>query len=96
MASTIEEMGVATAAFKVNGYSNKNIATIIVLGFSGQIKNWWDNYFTFDQKLAIVNHTINELDGHGERVQGALEILVHAITLYFIGNPQDFCHYRQQ
>ena len=90
MASTIEEMGVATAAFKVNGYSNKNIATIIVLGFSGQLKNWWENYLTFDQRLAILKNTTNELDEHGERVQDAFETLVHTITLHFIGNPQDF------
>ena len=33
--STIEEMGVAAATFKVNVYSNKHVTTIIVLGFSG-------------------------------------------------------------
>ena len=94
--STIEEMGVAVAAFKVNGYSNKNIATIIVIRFSAQLKNWWDNYLTFDQRLAILNHTTNELDEHGERVQDAFETLVHPKTLHFISNPQYFCHYRQQ
>jgi len=33
--STIEDMGVAAAAFKVNEYANRDAATIIVLGFSG-------------------------------------------------------------
>ena len=88
-------MGVAAAAFKVIGYSNKNIATRIVHGFSGQLKNWWDNYLTYDQRLAILNHTTNELDEHGECVQDAFETLVHTITLHFIGNPQEFCHYHQ-
>ena len=37
--STIEDMGVAVAAFKVNEYTNRNVATIIVLGFSAQLKN---------------------------------------------------------
>jgi len=61
-------MGVAAAAFKVNGYSNKNVATIVVLGFSGQLKNWWDNYLTFDERSSILNRTTNELGERGERI----------------------------
>ena len=82
-------MGLAATAFKDNGYSNKNIAIIIVLGFSGQLKNWWDNYVTYDQRLAILNHATNELDERGERIQDAYETLVHTITLHFIGNRQE-------
>ena len=89
MVSTIEAVGIAAAPFKVNGYSNKHVATIIVLDFSGQLKNWWDNYLTYDERSAILNHMTNELDEHGERVQDVYETLVHTITLHFIGNPQE-------
>jgi len=37
--STIEDMGVAVIAFKVNEYTNRDTAIIIVLGFFGQFKN---------------------------------------------------------
>ena len=73
MQSTIEYMGVVAATFKVNGYSNKNTATIIVLGFSGQLKNWWDKYLTYEKRLAILNHTKNELDEHGKCIQDDLK-----------------------
>ena len=63
--STIEEMGIAAIAYKVNGCSNKNVAAIIVLSFSGQLKNWWDNYLGFKEMLAILNHTATEMDEHG-------------------------------
>jgi len=66
---------------------NKNTATIIVLGFSGQLKNWLDNYLTYAERLAILNHIKNELDEHGDRIQYAFETPFHTITLYFIGNP---------
>jgi len=66
--STIEAVGIAAAPFKVNGYSNKHVATIIVLDFSGQLKNWWDNYLTYDERLAIHNHMTKELGEHSERI----------------------------
>ena len=88
MLSTIEEMGVAATAFKVSGYSNKNVTTIIAVGFSGQLKNLWNNYLTYDERLVILNHTTNEYDERGKHIQDAPETLVHTITLHFVGNPQ--------
>ena len=60
--------GIAAAAYEVNGYLNKNVATTIALGFSGQLKNWCDNYLTFDERLAILNHITEELDELGEEI----------------------------
>ena len=48
--SANEEVGIAATAYKVNGYSNKNVATIIVLGFFGQLMIWWDNDLTFEER----------------------------------------------
>jgi len=86
---TIQDTEAATAALKVNGYSNKNVVTVIVLGFFGQLMNLWDNYLTYDAPLAILNHTTIEFDEHGERIRDEYETLVHTITLHFIGNPQE-------
>ena len=82
-------MEVGAAAFKVNEYINRDAATIIVLGFPGQLKNWWDNYLTFEERLAILNHTTEEIDEHREQIQDAYETLIHTITLHFVGNLQD-------
>ena len=82
-------MGIAVATYKVNGYSNKNVATIIVIDFSRQLKNWWGNYLTFKQGSAILNHTIEEIDEHGEQIQHAYETLSNIVTVHFIGNPQE-------
>ena len=76
-------MGIAAAAYNVNGYSNKNVATIIILGFSEQLKNWWDNYLSHDERRAIINHTIDQFDEDGEIIQYAYETLIHTITLHF-------------
>jgi len=82
-------MRITAANYKVNGYSKKNVATIIVHRFSGQLKNWWDNNLTFEERLAILNHTIEELHEHEELIQDAYETLIHTIALHFIGNPQE-------
>ena len=82
-------MRIAATAYKVNGYSAKNLATVIVLGFSRQLKNGQDNCLTFEERLAILNHTTEELGEHGEDMQDAYETLIQAVTLHFIGNPQD-------
>ena len=87
MLSTLEDIGVAAAAFKVNEYANRDAATIIVLGFSGQLKNWWDNHLTYEERLAILNHT--KVDAQGNNIQDAVKTLIHTITLHFISNPQE-------
>ena len=30
------------------------VAQTIVAGFTGQLKGWWDNYLTFDDKNSIL------------------------------------------
>ena len=82
-------MRVAAAAFKINEYANRDAAAIIVLGFSGQLqlKSWWDNHLTYDERLAILNHT--KLDTQGNSIQDPVETLIHTITLHFISNPKE-------
>jgi len=85
--STLEDMAVAAAAFKINEYANRDTTTIIVLGFSRQLKNWWDNHLTYDERLAILNHT--KVDAQGNNNQDVVKTLIHTITLYFIDNPRE-------
>jgi len=71
--STLQDMGVAAAAFKFNKYANKDEATIIILGFSGQLNNWWDNHLTYDERLATLNYT--KFDAQGNNIQDTVETL---------------------
>jgi len=80
-------MGVASATFKVNEYTNRDTGTIIVLGFSGQLKNWWDKHLTYEERVAILNHT--KLDARGNSIEDAVKTLIHTITSHFIGKPQE-------
>jgi len=77
--SITEDIGAAAAAFKVNDYANRDAATIAVFGFSGQLKNWGDNHLTYDERLAMPNHT--KLDAQGNSIQDDVEALIHTITL---------------
>ena len=43
----------------------------------------------FKERLAILNHSTRELGEDSEQIQDAYETLIHAITLHFIGNPQE-------
>ena len=37
------------------------VAQTIVAGFTGQLKGWWDNYLTFDDRNSILKaYRINE------------------------------------
>ena len=70
-------MGGAAAAFNVIEYTNKDTATTIILGFFGQLQNWWDNHLTYEDRVAILNHT--KLDAHSNNIQDAVETLIHSL-----------------
>ena len=48
----------ATVA-KNNGNEDKQIEKMVIAGFIGQLKGWWDNYLTIENQNEILN-TIKE------------------------------------
>lgn len=40
---TIQNMTMATSAFKLKGNSDKQTKDILVMEFTGQLKGWWEN-----------------------------------------------------
>lgn len=38
-----------------NKNSKKDTANLIIAGFTGQLKGWWDNYLSETQRIAILN-----------------------------------------
>ena len=84
-------MTMALSAYKAKKFTNSQAATASVIGFSGQLKSWWDNFLNNDARAKILNHTYKKLNDHGIEVdeQDGTEVLIHTITSYFLGNPKE-------
>ncbi|XP_050222327.1 uncharacterized protein LOC126672420 [Mercurialis annua] len=86
-------MTMASNAYKIQiGTSDRTVAELLIAGFSGQLKGWWDYYLTKIQQLNILNvvqvsdeggPVPNEL---GNPIQDAVSTLIFAIPLHFIGD----------
>jgi len=89
--STLQEMTIALSAYKAHKLINSQAATALVVGFSGQLKSWWDNFLTNDERSGILNHKYKKTNDRGVEIEeeNGAEILIHTITLHFIGNPKE-------
>ena len=69
------------------------VAHTIVVGFTGQLKGWWDNYLTFDDRNSILKaYRINEnsevvKDEDDQDIEDAVATLIYSISKHFIGDP---------
>ncbi|KAH9725355.1 hypothetical protein KPL70_007848 [Citrus sinensis] len=84
----------AANAYKTqSGTSDKAIAEILIAGFTGQLKGWWDHLLTKLQQLDILNSIqVDEngasiLDELNNPIQDAVTTLILTISLHFIGEP---------
>ncbi|XP_070002022.1 uncharacterized protein [Nicotiana sylvestris] len=59
---------------------DRAIAEMIIAGLTGQLKGWWDNYLTHDQRFQIMNATKTEED---RTVQNLIYSLVMNIIEHF-------------
>ncbi|KAJ8543610.1 hypothetical protein K7X08_006133 [Anisodus acutangulus] len=91
--SFLQQMTMAANAYKTqNGTQDKTIADLLIAGFSGQLKGWWDNYLADQQKEDILNSIKTDeeglpiLDEQGEPLQDAVATLILTISLNFIGD----------
>jgi hypothetical protein len=54
--NTLQQMTMATNAYKTQiGTPDKAIAELLITGFSGQLKGWWDYHLTKTDHLHILN-----------------------------------------
>ncbi|QHO27126.1 Movement protein [Arachis hypogaea] len=83
---------VGTAYQAAHETSEEAIANVIVFGFSGQLKGWWDNYLSDNQKYSIfsaikVNDQNEPIIGDdGEPIPDAVNTLIFTIASHFIGD----------
>ncbi|KAH9722796.1 hypothetical protein KPL70_006845 [Citrus sinensis] len=90
----LQQMTMAANAYKTqSGTSDKAIAEILIVGFTGQLKGWWDHLLTKQQQLYILDSIQTDenrapiLDKFNNPIQDAVATLILTISLHFIGNP---------
>ncbi|KAH9704806.1 hypothetical protein KPL70_011613 [Citrus sinensis] len=90
----LQRMTMAANAYKTqSGTSDKAIVEILIAGFTGQLKGWWDHLLTKQQQIDILNAIqtyVDEtpiLDEFNSPIQDAVTILILTISLHFIGDP---------
>jgi hypothetical protein len=87
-------MTIAANAYKTQiETSNKTITELLIGGFSGQLKGWWDYHLTETYRLHILNsiQTYEDqtpiLDPLGNTIQDVVSTLILTISLHFVGDP---------
>ena len=90
----LQEMTMVSIAYKLNNrLSNHVVAQTIIVGFIGQLKGWWDNYLTFEDRNGFLKaYEINEdnemvKDEEGQDIEDAMATLIYSISKHFIGDP---------
>jgi hypothetical protein len=54
--NTLQQMTIIANAYKTQTKTlDKAIAELFIVGFSGQLKRWWDYHLTKTQHLEILN-----------------------------------------
>ena len=86
-------MTIVSTTYKLNNrLSNHVVAQTLVVRFIGQLKGWWDNYLTFEDRNGILKaYKINEenevvKDEEGQDIEDALTTLIYLISKHFIGD----------
>ncbi|PKI59910.1 hypothetical protein CRG98_019683 [Punica granatum] len=73
--------------------SDPAIAHMLIAGFTGQLKGWWDNYLSlFQQNEILTSFKTDESgeiiwDANNEDIPDAVATLVFAISQHFVGDP---------
>ena len=53
--NSLQQMTMASNAYKTQtGTSDRSVAELIITGFSGQLKGWWDYYLIIQQQTDIL------------------------------------------
>ena len=79
----LRQMQMASTAYLTDG-DDHNDVQLILAGFSGTLKYWWENFLT-DKERFYVQTSLNE-----EGEQDAVLRLMYDITKHFIGDPRVF------
>lgn len=85
----------AAIAYKAKGNTGKQACVLFITGFNGALKYLWDNSLDTIMQDSIINHVeIRRVEGEDDlyeetEYQNAAEVLIHTLTMHFIGNPAE-------
>jgi len=84
-------MTTAMTAYRTKGLDSKTQAIAIINGFQGQLKYWWDNFLSDEEHNRILEYkrVIGNSSGIEVEESTAAALLIHTITLHFLGNPKE-------
>ncbi|GAV87040.1 LOW QUALITY PROTEIN: hypothetical protein CFOL_v3_30466, partial [Cephalotus follicularis] len=89
----LQEITMVSNAHKIKNNSDKAVVNILIAGFTGKIKGWWDNVLTTQQQTEILEAIqVNEikepiLDNNNETIEDVVSTLIYNIANYFVGDP---------
>ncbi|KAG5599572.1 hypothetical protein H5410_030942 [Solanum commersonii] len=80
----------ATICKSVNN-TDRTICKMIITGFTGQLKGWWDNYMTLNAKEAVINAkaTAEGVDNLGFALVKNREDVVYTLVLTILDHFSD-------
>ncbi|KAG4915104.1 hypothetical protein JHK87_052661 [Glycine soja] len=92
--NTLQHMTMVVTAYQTSHECpEETIVDILVAGFSGQLKGWWDNYLTNEEKSKIYSAIKTDPNGKvitnddNEEISYAVNTLIFTIAQHFIGDP---------
>ena len=92
--NTLQHMTMVATAYQTSHEcSEETIIDILVAGFSGQLKGWWDNYLTNEEKSKIYSAVKTDLNGKvitnddDKEIPDGVNTLIFTIAQHFIGDP---------
>lgn len=95
--NVLQKMTMISMAYKTKGgASDHAIAQVLVAGFTGQLRGWWDYYLDDLDRHQILFAIKKTADGQpikdddGSNMQDAVATLVSTIAKHFIGDPSKF------
>ena len=90
----LQEMTMINTTYKLNNrLLDHPVAQTLVVGFTSQLKRWWDNHITFDDGDGILKaYRVNEdnevvKDEEGQDIEDAKATIIFSISKHFIGDP---------
>ncbi|XP_027351225.1 uncharacterized protein LOC113862335 [Abrus precatorius] len=83
---------VAMGYYTNHDYAKDTIVHILVTGFFGQLKGWWDNYLTKTDRENIlsvvkIDDTGKAIVNNDEQLRDALYTILYIISQHFLGDP---------
>jgi hypothetical protein len=91
--NVLHEMMIVANVYKCVNRSDHQVASSLITGFTGQLKGWWDNILTEEQrsylKIAYKTDVAGNIitNEHNQPIEDAVNTLIFAITKHFVGDP---------